>query len=308
MFRGITHFLTQFGVSIGKKKSTHWCAENSLLETFIYPPCTRPIAYLQPKAVRSTSEALGTPKEEETRSRCPQQLGQPERNTWEVVRATVNPLDPAFLCILGLVFLERKGGSSFRSNSPPMMVLYDFHSLLLITSLYLPPLTHIDPWYPMVSHGQFPPSPMAWLFSDHKVPIGFGLPAGGVTHDRGVGRTVGLGPALGPSSHHRHGQLRSIFGLSKTTWVTWEIFSDAPHIFGKITIGHQIFGARAARGRISWLEEGRTKNPRASIDGAVDPYCPYFIDLFGGYVRISKSSFMCTCTCIVVSICLFSMI
>lgn len=25
------------------------------------------------------------------------------------------------------------------------------------------------------------------------VPIGFGLPAGGVTHDRGVGRTVGLG-------------------------------------------------------------------------------------------------------------------
>ena len=66
----------------------------------------------------------------------------------------------------------------------------------------------------MVSHGQFPPSPMAWLFSDHKVPIGFGLPAGGVTHDRGVGRTVGLGPALGPS-HHRHGQLRSIFGHPK---------------------------------------------------------------------------------------------
>ena len=208
---------------------------------------------------------------------------------------------------LGVVFLERKAGSSFRSNPPPMMVLYDFQSLLLI-SLYLPPLTHIDPWYPMVSHGQFPPSPMAWLFSDHKVPIGFGLPAGGVTHDRGVGRTVGLGPALGPS-HHRHGQLRGIFGLSKTTWVTWEIFSDAPNIFGKITIGHQIFGARAARGRISWLEEGRTKNPRASIEGAVDPYCPYFIDLFGGYVRISKSSFMCTCTCIiVVSICLFSMI
>ena len=223
-------------------------------------------------------------------------------------KGSIGPLDPAFWCILGLVCLERKGGSSFRSNSPPMMVLYDFHSLLLITSLYLSPLTHIDPWYPMVSHGQFPPSPMAWLFSDHKVPIGFGLPAGGVTHDRGVGRTVGLGPALGPSSHHRHGQLRSIFGLSKTTWVTWEIFSDAPNIFGKITIGHQIFGARAARGRISWLEEGRTKNPRASIDGAVDPYCPYFIDLFGGYVGISKSSFMCTCTCIVVSICLFSMI
>ena len=243
MFRGIIHFLTQFGVSIGEKTQPNWCAENSLLETFIYPPCTRPIAYLQPKAVRSTmwstSEALGTPKEEETRSRCPQQLGQPERKTWEVraihlgspdwtepIQDPLDPLDPAFWCRDWCFWRERMGPVSDVSGQIFLPWWFSISSLWFSLTFadhqsVSPPLNSHWPmvWYPMVPHGQFPPSPMAWLFSDHEVPIGFGLPAGGVTHDRGVGRTVGLGPALGPSSHHRHGQLRSILGLSKTTWV-----------------------------------------------------------------------------------------